>query len=458
MTDVSDPGRRPASPEAVDELFSYIESFTNVERGSYSPRAFRLDRMTRMLAALGDPHREVTVIHVAGSKGKGSVCSYIESVLTAAGYAVGRYASPHVSSYLERFSLRCEPAAPELVMGAAQPLVRYAQAALEHEPEPQWPTTFELLTALAFLIFREAGLTHAVVEVGLGGRLDATNVVMPLASLISVIELEHTEYLGTTLEAIAGEKAGIIKPGRPVFVQQQQESVLQVFANRAAEVGSPMTVVSEDIVEHNATPTPSGNRISLSLRDGREIAFTGRMLGAAQSANAALALSFLTRAFPALAPQTITHAMARARLPGRGELVPGCPPVLLDGAHTPGSVAQVAQIAQALCPDAGVRTLIFGCGAGKRHEEMARILAPLFGRVMVSRPGVFKPSNLPAIAEAFAACGARPRIIIDARAALREAGRVTKGLVVVTGSFYLMGEVREELILSVQNQGGCDDG
>lgn len=440
-------------PATADELFAYIESFTNIERGSYSPRAFRLDRMRALLDELGNPHRGISIIHVAGSKGKGSTCAYIESALLAGGYRVGRYGSPHVSSYLERFSVAGRPAPARAVLRASRPLITAAHHACRSRTHEQWPTTFELLTALAFLLFRDVGLTHAVIEVGLGGRLDATNLVDPIASVISTIELEHTEYLGTTIEAIAAEKAGIIKPNRPVYVQDQAQSVIDVFLRVAAANRSPLHRVSDIVATHNAHPAATGNRVRVTFRNGTPIEFTGRMLGGVQSANVALAAACLTDCFPDLDPATLQSGFEAAALPGRGELFAGPPPVLIDGAHTPTSVRHVADVAEQLHPDADGRILIFGCTSGKRYHEMAAELAPRFPRIIIARPGAFKPSDLPALADAFAAHGVPAQIVENAASALSVATARAGGLVVVTGSFYLMGEVRDTLLADHQRRG-----
>ncbi len=202
--------------ETPQEVFSWVESFTNLERGNlpFDKRTYRLDRMRRLLAMFDDPDAELAAIHVAGTKGKGSTAALIASVLHAAGHRTGLYMSPHVNSPFERLTLAGEaPRAGLLVRLGGE--VKTALDALPAEGMPGYfaPTTFELYTLLAFLYFRDAGCEYAVIEVGIGGRLDATNVIIPRASVITPLDLEHTDVLGDTLEKIAEEKAGIIKPG-----------------------------------------------------------------------------------------------------------------------------------------------------------------------------------------------------------------------------------------------------
>ena len=222
----------------LEEARAWLEGLIDVER---APRRrelrLSLEPVTRLLERVGRPERGLSVLHVAGSKGKGSTALFAEAVLAAAGERVGTFTSPHLEHWTERFRIGGrEVAAPDLadVLTRLRPHVE----ALLHDPDAPDPSFFDATTAAAFLLFREAGVERAVVEVGLGGRLDSTNVVEPAVACITSIELEHTDRLGATLEAIAGEKAGIVKPGRPVVTGSLPEEAARVVARCAAAAGA----------------------------------------------------------------------------------------------------------------------------------------------------------------------------------------------------------------------------
>ncbi|MDR1587474.1 MAG: tetrahydrofolate synthase, partial [Treponema sp.] len=230
------------------EVFSWLSRFINLEKGQ-TPKSFRLDRMEFLAALAGRPERCAPSIHIAGSKGKGSVTGMLSSMLEAAGRRVARYMSPHVSDYRERISLGASFFDEDVYRAAGGEVRRIAESLgagnsgagpfdPRHE-EGEGPSFFELLTLFFFLCARRGNCDVMVVETGMGGRLDSTNIVNPLVSVITVIELEHTEFLGNTLAAVAGEKAGIIKPGRPLVLGEQPPGALEVFRKRAAEKGSP---------------------------------------------------------------------------------------------------------------------------------------------------------------------------------------------------------------------------
>ena len=212
-----------------EQVTAYMESFMNLERRTdrYSNRTYRLDRMQALMEHLGNPQNSYRTIHVAGSKGKGSTASYIAAGLKAAGFVTGLYMSPHVSDYRERFTLAGSFVPDDKLIAAGNELARSLQDFRFHDDIGDTdPTTFELYTAFAFLLFRNLGCTWAVIETGLGGRLDATNIIQSDASVITPIELEHTEILGGTIALIATEKSKIIKQNRPSFSAFQNEDAL----------------------------------------------------------------------------------------------------------------------------------------------------------------------------------------------------------------------------------------
>jgi dihydrofolate synthase/folylpolyglutamate synthase len=435
------------------DAFAYIESFTNLERSKTLKREYRLERMEALLEAFGHPERELTVVHVAGSKGKGSTATFIASILDAAGYDVGLYTSPHVESYTERFT-SARRALPEHVLTEEAERIRtYLDGGggqrFENEMHGGPPTTFELLTLLAFLAFVRLGYRHAVLETGLGGRLDATNVVDPVASVITPIELEHTEYLGNTIAEVAGEIAAIIK-GAPAFIGRQPEAAAEVLHRRIGETGAAGQVLGEEVTHIELDTGGVPPLLRLGFADGARLRARLSMLGAVQADNAALAALCVRSVFPDVSSTTLERGIQSAWLPGRGELVRTAndTPVVLDGAHTPHSVARLRET---FCELFGTRgTLVFGSVAGKDHRSMAATLAGSFDRVIVARPGTFKESDPGAVATSFERAGAAITLIPEAEKAIEAALAGGDGRpVLVTGSFYLLGEVRRHLRTSV---------
>ncbi len=430
------------------EVFAWTESFTNLEKTALSAeqRNYRLDRMLRLLSLFGDPHAGLRIVHVAGTKGKGSTAALIASVLAAAGHETGLYTSPHVQSAFERISIAGREPRPE-------PLVRLARevkAVIDEVPEEGMPghyspTTFEILTLLAFLYFRDAGCTDAVVEVGIGGRLDATNVVSPIASVITPLDLEHTDILGDTIEKIAFEKAGIIKPGVPAFIGLQPPEAKEVFRAACRERGSPGTFLDEEVRALNPRVDPRGTTFSVGLAGEQSTEFHLSLLGEFQAENAALAYLTLRRIRPEIPLRFFREGFASVTLPGRMELRGSDPLVVLDGAHTPLAVTRLLTSFRGVFP--GDAVLLFGSVSGKKPREMAGILAAAFTHIIVSTPGTFKESDPADVAAIFRSINPLTVLERDPGAALARARELSGGRrpILVTGSFYMVAEIRRLL-------------
>ena len=430
------------------DVFSWAESFTNLERGAYPPdkRVYRLDRMHRLLEMFDNPQGRLRIIHVAGTKGKGSTSALLASVLHAAGRRTGLYTSPHVESYFERIAIAGEPRQPELLVRMG----REVKAVIDRLPPKDFPghfapTTFEILTLLAFLYFREAGCAEAVVETGIGGRLDATNVVSSAASVITPLDLEHTEILGDTLEKIALEKAGIIKQGAPCFIGLQPPEVKEVIRNVCRERGSAPAFLDEEASELTAAVDAHGTSFSLRLAGEQREEFRLSMLGRFQAENAALAYLALRRTRPEITGEQCRQGFLHTTLPGRMELRGTDPVVVLDGAHTPLAVTRLMDAFRAVFPGKGV--LLFGSVSGKNPRAMAEIMAPDFFRVIISTPGTFKESSPKEVADIFRAVNPATALEPDPRQALRLAVEESGGTrpILVTGSFYMVAEIRRLL-------------
>lgn len=430
------------------EIFSWLEGFSNFEKKGFSLRSFRLDRMERLLEIFGRPDKACPCLHVAGSKGKGSTAAFLASILKEAGFRTGLYTSPHLVSYKERITLAGEEIPDEVFLSCAEKLKAGTQGLdAGHFPGGEFPTTFELLTCLAFLVFRELDCHWLVLETGMGGRLDATNVVMPRASVMTPIELEHSEYLGETVAAIAGEKAGIIKDGVPVFSAAQSGEALEVFRSRCRETGSPFFYLPEHFERVSSRTRISGTEAEF-IRPGTGESFspTLRLLGEVQAENAALAFLVMASLLPELSPGLIMRGLEQAFIPGRFQRIEAVPPVFVDGSHTPLSVRRLLRSLCELYPKPD--TLVLGVVAGKRYAEIAEILCPAFRCVIVTRPGTFKASNPEELYETCRKYTANARLIHSAPEALDAAKNgilrlsgASERAILVTGSFYLAGEI-----------------
>ncbi len=431
-----------------DGIFDHLLGFVNVEKGQKTE--FKLDRMAGLCSALGNPEAAYATIHVAGSKGKGSVSVMIARILEASGSRTGLYTSPHLIRWKERISLAGEEMPEDLLIAAAEEVLPLVDGkAPDDFPGAELPTYFELSTLIAFCAFRRAGCERVVVETGLGGRLDSTNVVPSRASVITPIELEHTEWLGESIPAIAFEKAGIIKPGRPCYLSRQRPEAREVFVKACRERGSPLREApllaprSEIEVDERGTRSVldlSGDE-TLARRLGGRLELHTPMIGEIQAENMALAILAAAETFADVGPEAVRAGLERAFLPARFQILPLSPPVVLDGAHTPDSARIVLASFERLFP--GKKILLFACAQDKNHAEMARILGGSFERVVVTRPGTFKHSDPRAAFGSFVAAGARVSLIEDTEAALLAARSeaVALGLpLLVAGSFYLCAE------------------
>jgi len=437
------------------QAWDWLASFTNLEKNlSSAKRTWRLDRMHALLGERGHPEASRLTWHLAGSKGKGSTAAYLSSILTATGRTTGLYVSPHVADWRERITLNGQ-FFPEEVYARTLDGLRSYWEGKEPPQKAKWildwggePTTFEWLTLAAFEVFREQDLDAQVLETGLGGRLDATNAQTPTASLLTLIELEHTDILGDTLALIAAEKAGILKPGVPAWCAPQKLESLDVFRNTAKKLRVPFHSFDEEVEEFETELTREGTFLRLGLSDGASFEAQLPLLGQAQGLNAAVAawaLHGLVRE-GLLKVQDNFHEAVRAgleatTLPGRMQILSRNPWVILDGAHTAESAKLLAKSWEQLFGVGG--TLVFGAFEGKAVEPMAVVLAPLFQRVIVTPPSDFRPSNPEALRQVFlGVCDESQTVEIasDPNAAMAWAESFSQP-VLACGSFYLVGEI-----------------
>lgn len=428
------------------EVFSYFESFTNLEKGgtTYTERNYRIDRMSNLLSLFENPQKTFKSIHIAGTKGKGSTAVLIASVLNKSGYKTGLFTSPHVNSYKERITVSLMPPAESIFIDAGN-RIKKAIDKLNTEKLPGnfEPTTFELLTLYALLIFHELNCQYAVIETGIGGRLDATNVISPVASVITPIDLEHTDILGDTIEKIAGEKAGIIKKKKPVFSGIQNNTVKSVLKEYALKAESKIFFLDEETEYINSNLNYSGTEVSLKFKNTDEIKFYCKLVGKFQAENAALAYMILKTLFPDIVPETINAGFKNAFLPGRMEIIGSGPPLIFDAAHTESSVIRMLESYKSLFPGDGI--VIFGSVIDKSPEKMAPHLCGYFKDIIISTPGSFKKSSPEYVYKIFKAKNKNTMLIEDPAEALKKAYALSGGKkpILVTGSFYMVSEIRK---------------
>ncbi len=428
----------------------YLLSFADLERAGGIGRAgdaFDLRRMRALLARLGQPERGRRTVHVAGSKGKGSTAIMTEAILRAHGLRTGLFTSPHLHSYCERVALDGAPIGEQAFADVVAELAPHATAM---EAEGMRPTTFELMTALAFVTFRAANLDAQVIEVGLGGRLDATNVLDEKdVCVIAPIGLEHTDILGDDLRTIAAEKAGIVRAGVPVVMALQPEPAAEAIRAACAGAGAPLHEVA---VECAAQRTKGGEQQEFRLRTplatyALELPLAGRhqMENAVVAVRAAELLA--ERAGFALDPAAVRRALAGVRIPGRLEAIGQRPRVLFDAAHTAESARRLAE---ALRDDLGVKraVIVIGVSSDKDMAKLARALAPLASTVIATRSTHPRAADPSAIARAFIDEGCDAIVDPHAESALDSARGIAGegGIVLVTGSFYLVAELRAILL------------
>ncbi|HZJ88106.1 MAG TPA: cyanophycin synthetase [Sphaerochaeta sp.] len=432
------------------EMVAYLESFTNLERqvDNYTVRTYRLDRMEKLLAHLGNPEQSFRTIHLAGSKGKGSTASYLAAALSANGEKTGLFLSPHLRDYRERFTLAGEFFSDAVLIEVGNHLqTSLTSFSFSDEWGAALPTTFELFCAYAYLLFAHAGCTWAVIETGLGGRLDATNTLAPVASLITPIEIEHTRILGSTLAEIATEKSKIIKTNTPLFISYQQPEVMEILLAEAAHKGAPVYRLDEALFALDSTTGEAGERVHYLWNDGRSETLLLEMRGSVQALNSALALLVL-RTLDLATPAT-PSAISKNRLPGRFQQISSTPATFVDGAHTTESLSQLLNSFSSLYPKERT-TIIYGALLDKEHESMVRSVLDHSNHVIISRPGTYKESDIQSLHTLFMSLKAPEQVVElveDNTEALKRAQAVTDeaGAILVCGSFYLAGGIADIL-------------
>ncbi len=454
--------------ESYEQALEFLYSRVNFERQSshqFTVGDFKLDRMRQLLRRLGDPHLAIPSIHVAGTKGKGSTSAMIASILTASGRRTGLFTSPHISAFEERLTVDGRPPAADefvsLVNAVAEVVVE-----LDELPGNLGPTYFEIATALGWLYFARSQAEVVVLEVGMGGRLDSTNLCRPAVCVITSISRDHTRQLGSHVEQIAAEKAGIIKPQVPVVSGVLDPGARQVVERVSREQQSPLFQLGR---EFTCEYYPGGD-VTQSEEIGREPDAEGidrfdvqtsrqswrglplRLMGEHQSRNAALAISVVERLREqswTISDSAVWLGLDRVRWAGRIEVLARQPTVIVDGAHNWAAIAALVETLDRRFR-ARRRILVFAASRDKDVAGMLRLLLPRFDTVILT---AFhnNPRNLPADELARLARSLSTRYVhlaADTTSAWKLAKRLAgpPDLICVTGSFFIAAELREQIL------------
>lgn len=429
----------PEYQAALDYIYSFVD-FSRTHQENLSPENFDLSRMVQLMALLGEPQRDFPSLHIAGSKGKGSVSALCASALQAAGYRVGLYTSPHLKDFEERIQIDQEPIARDILVD----LVEEIKPAVS---QIHGLTTFEIMTGLAFLYFSRQGVDLGVIEVGLGGRLDATNIIHPRLTVITSLYLDHTTILGDTLEQIAAEKGGIIKPGVPVICAPQEKEALDVIERIALDNQADLVLIGEDYSFQLGERSLEGQEFTIQpegKQDPVDLAIP--LLGEYQVINGSVAYAALVElgklGIP-LAEEHIRQGFRKVNWPARFEVLRKQPPVIVDSAHNPAAVGKLRETLDDFFPDLDL-VLIFGISEDKQLDGMLQQILPRTSHLITTQadhPRAMDPVELARRAGEFeCTVEAVPDVGEALRRGLDLVGE--QNLLVVTGSIFVAASAR----------------
>ncbi len=426
----------------------YIDSFAKFRsNGGFKPG---LQRVTTALELLGNPEKEIKIIHVAGTNGKGSTSAMISSVLKQADYQVGLYSSPHLQSFTERFRLNGKPINIEdleLVTEKIKPIIEE----ISRDSSLGRPSFFEMITILAFVYYAYKKVDALVLEVGLGGRLDATNVVHPLVSVITSIGFDHTEYLGTTLSQIAYEKAGIIKECTPVVIGVRDQDAIDAIIEQAdlkkAPLSAPLSVTSWEKVNEDLHK----QTVDLIIESDRYRQLEIGLVGDHQVRNAVVAiktLKVIQEHFPKVNNSSIREGLKEVRWPGRLELVRENPPVLIDGAHNIEGIEALVDYLNRIHNEYQNLYLVMSILKDKDVKQMLERVVPLASGIVFTQNHNFRANTAEDLAKLLEDTQVDFKVISEFDEAIRYgiSQASSDDLVCITGSLYTIAEAREILL------------
>ena len=425
--------------QALDYIYSFVD-YSLTRNLRYSPEKFNLSRMEDFLGLIGNPHQDYKVIHVAGTKGKGSTCAMITSILTKNGLKVGFYSSPHMIDFTERIRIGD-------VQISHQQIVNYINmmdTAIRKVPEL---TTFEIITGLALKYFADSHVDFAVVEVGMGGRFDATNVIHPEVTAITSISFDHTKVLGKTLKKIAFEKAGIIKNGIPVIVTKQKTSALEIIKKIAKERNSRLVYVPNTYQAKSVMCSLNGQGFTI-FKNGKKILEASiPLLGDHQLDNALTAFGCIEELKDqgiAINEAAISSGFCEIKWPGRFEIINKNPLIIIDCAHNVDSVKKLRDTVLKYLEGKQI-ILIFGVSEDKDAAKMLKILQPLVKTMIITKsqhPRAMELNKIQDIAEMLTIPWIRKE---DIKNAIGEALVISEEItaILATGSIFIAGAIKE---------------
>lgn len=440
-------------------FLNWLDTFLNFEK-TQKKGIFWLDSMKFLCNKLGNPQNQIPCIHVAGSKGKGSTSKMISCIIEAQGYSCGLYTSPHINDFRERIGTANGFFEDKIYEDSADELYACVNSfSISDLPGERQFTWFELVTAFSFLCFKNANVDYVVYETGLGGRLDSTNVILPLVSVITTIELEHTEFLGDTVEKIAAEKAGIIKQGIPIVQGKQKYLEAEEVFRRSALNNKSMyinvygitkvlteKIVTEDYfmpIEFKCNVFDSPIKTKLKL------------IGEVQLWNAITASVAVKTAIPFITEKSIEIGLSNAFLPGRFEIKKIPEPFnkikgfILDGAHTVNSILFTLNTLKEVYSNKNNKfDLLFACAADKDIKDIAPLFKNIFENITITRPGTVRASDISSVEHYFSDNNISFEADLDCEKAIEKAlvkANKFENILLVTGSFYLIAEVDKYL-------------
>ena len=440
-----------------DDAIAFWYGRINYEVRAARPGDLKLERMRALLQLLGNPHDRLRIVHVTGTKGKGSTCAMLAAILQAGGYRVGLFTSPHLERVEERMQVNRVPISQgELaaLMDEIAPRVRQLDGETDSHGPAHWPglTFFEIGTALGFLHFCRRRCDIAIIEVGLGGRFDSTNVCNPLVSVITSVGFDHTSQLGNTLEAIAFQKAGIIKRRVPVISGVMRDGPRAVIREVAAALEAPMNELMKDF-RYDYWIDSNGPKVTITTEQTSYPALRLNLLGIHQAHNAALAVATcenLREAGLTIPDSAIAKGLANVQWSARIELVSQRPVTILDTAHNVPSAEALVETLRQFFPTVGRKSVVVGVSSDKQYAEILRILAGYFDHLYLTKysnnPRSVAPEKLVAVLADVA-----PGKSFTTHATAREAWSLARSsaapedLLCVTGSVFLAGELRQAI-------------
>lgn len=432
------------------EALTYLDSFINFERAdSYNySSSLRLERVKRLAALLGDPQKKIPSIHIAGSKGKGSTASFIYSILKSAGFKAGLYTSPHLISFRERIRINDELISEEDLSRILDKI----RDAIESSMKDDRPSFFEVYTVLAYMYFREKNIDFAVYETGLGGRLDATNLVEPLICAITPLSYEHTDKLGNTLKEIAAEKCGIIKSNAICVSAPQEEEALKVIKDACAERHTRLTLVGNDITFEEIRSDDKGELFNVSGIFNKYLRLNSKLIGPHQIVNAAVAigvieaLKFRNITIPV---DAVRQGISNAVWEGRLEIINKNPFIVLDGAQNRASARCLAEAIKKIFKFEKL-ILLFGVSKDKDIKGILQEILPVCDSLILTKSKVVNRAAEPAaimemvknIAPVFKNVSLTSCIEDALNEALEKADK--DDLILITGSLFIVGEAKNK--------------